>query len=600
MLRSTLTTMILATLLASGAASAAGTRTDVCYQGGALLPNFQLNGSALLNGTDLLVTNNMGYQNASIMYLPQFASTADLHVQLQLRISQPNSGGADGMAFVMHTDPRGPGALATAGGGIGYGGGNNIAPSVVVELDTFQNGYDPNNNHIGIMLDGDETQHRAVYTPPFDMRAVSSFYVWVDYTAAMSQLDVFVSQNSTKPGAAQLSYGVSVAQRFGNQPFYMGFTGSTGGAQEQHEIVSFIASDSAITSQVCCTQDTDCNGSPLGKRCDQLKHVCGQCSITDTTSCAVANQGCNLGTPSNTCISQCTGDFGSGGAAACPTASAAVCVLSGPSKGSCTTCNGDYGGAATHACPAVAPICSLASGLCGFPCTSDAQCGGTAPVCDTASGACVQCSVANLSQCKDRTPACDASTSTCTGCTSDSQCGGATPACDSTSGACVQCSATNAAACTGSTPTCDVNKNTCTGCASDSDCGGPTGACNTTTYLCVQCTASNQNACAGTTAICNLAANTCTGCTSDSQCGDSTPFCDALSGTCGACTDTDTSQCPAGMTQCKQVNFYRVCEAPATESGCACNIANPGPPADLAAVAVALLLSVRRRRRKPA
>jgi len=54
------------------------------------------------------------------------------------------------------------------------------------------------------------------------------------------------------------------------------------------------------------------------------------------------------------------------------------------------------------------------------------------------------------------------------------------------------------------------------------------------------------------------------------------------------------------MTQCKQVNFYRVCEAPATESGCACNIANPGPPADLAAVAVALLLSVRRRRRKPA
>ncbi len=33
--------------------------------------------------------------------------------------------------------------------GIGYGGGNNIAASVVVELDTFQHGYDPNNSHVG-------------------------------------------------------------------------------------------------------------------------------------------------------------------------------------------------------------------------------------------------------------------------------------------------------------------------------------------------------------------------------------------------------------------------------------------------------------------
>ena len=82
MLRGATAATLLAALLTCGAAGAAGSRTDVCYQGGALLPNFQLNGSALLNGTDLLVTNNMSYQNASIMYIPRFASTADLHVQL--------------------------------------------------------------------------------------------------------------------------------------------------------------------------------------------------------------------------------------------------------------------------------------------------------------------------------------------------------------------------------------------------------------------------------------------------------------------------------------------------------------------------------------
>lgn len=590
--------MTLIAMLAGGAALAAGTRTDVCYQGGALLPNFQLNGSALLNGTDLLVTNNMANQNASIMYIPRFASTADLHVQLQLRISQPNAGGADGMAFVMHTDSRGTSALASAGGGIGYGGGNKISPSVVVELDTYQNGYDGDNNHIGIMLDGDETNHRAVYSPPFDMRAVSSFYVWVDYTASATRLDVFVSQNSTKPAAAQLSYTVDVAARFSNQPFYMGFTGSTGGSQEQHEIVSFIASDSAITSQVCCTQDTDCNGSPLGKRCDQTKHVCGECSITDASSCAVANQACNVGPPSNTCITACTGDYGSGGAAACPTASAPVCVMSGVGKGSCTSCNGNNGSGSTYSCPATAPVCSIASGFCGFPCTSNAQCSGTAPVCNTTSGACVQCSAADQSQCNGTTPVCDSNTSTCIGCTSDTQCGGTTPACNKTTGACVQCSASNTTACGGDTPTCNVNTNICTGCTSDSDCGGATAACNKATHLCVECTTDNKNACAGTNAVCDLATNTCTGCTSDSECGGSTPFCDTAAGTCGACTDTDTSRCPAGMNVCEQVNYYRVCAAPQSNTGCSCNVPGAGPSVDVAAIAAALFLSLGRRRRK--
>ena len=582
-------------LLGEGTAHA---RTDLCYQGGALLPNFQLNGSAQLNGTDLLVTNNSANQSASIMYIPTFAATSDIHIQMQPKISQAVGGGADGMAFVMHTDSRGATALGELGGGISYGGVDKITPSVVVELDTFQNGFDPNNNHIAIMLNGNETSHLATYTPPFDMRAVSSFYVWIDYTAATTTLAVYVSQTSTKPATSQLSYTINVAQHFGNTPFRMGFTGSTGGVQEQHEIVSFIASDSALTSAVCCNTNADCAGSPLGTQCDQVKHVCGQCSLGATASCSNGKQSCDIGPPSNTCTAPCSGDYGSGGAAACSTTSAAVCLTSGPNKGSCISCNGNNGSGATRPCPAGAPSCSLATGWCGFPCTSDGQCSGSTPVCELSSGSCVQCLAGKTSACVGATPTCNLASSTCTGCASDSDCGGSTPACNLTTHLCVQCTGANGSACVGATPTCNTTTNVCTGCAKDGDCEGPTPACNTATHLCVECTASNLTKCAGTTPQCSIEKNLCVGCSNDSQCSGETPYCNTEFGTCGACVvQGEPNHCPAETPQCETINLYNVCTAPGSaQQGCACNVPGAAPSADFAAVAMAIFLAVRRRR----
>lgn len=75
--------------------SAAQARTDVCYQGGLNLPNFKLNGSATLNGTDLLVTPNEGNKLGSAMFVPTFAATSDIHIQLKLQITTTVGGGAD-------------------------------------------------------------------------------------------------------------------------------------------------------------------------------------------------------------------------------------------------------------------------------------------------------------------------------------------------------------------------------------------------------------------------------------------------------------------------------------------------------------------------
>jgi len=267
----------------------------------------------------------------------------------------------------MQTDPRGAAALGAPGGGIAYGGTNKITPSVVIEMDTFKDGYDPDDNHIAVMLDGNETNHLAVYTPPFVMRDVQ-FDVWVDYTAAVTKLDVYVSRGfgSAKPKLPQLSYNIDLAHYFNGQAFYLGITGSAGDgdAQQEHHVVGFAASDSVLTSQLCCATDSDCSSSPLGGRCDSIKHVCGQCTINSSDQCPTGQPGCDLGPTSNTCIPQCTGDFGSGMAGACPTASAAVCVTSGPHTGSCISCNGNNGSGVSHACPAEEPSCSTYLGFC--------------------------------------------------------------------------------------------------------------------------------------------------------------------------------------------------------------------------------------------
>jgi hypothetical protein len=62
-----------------------------------------------------------------------------------------NDGGADGMAFVMHNDPSGLATTGVAGGSLGAGG---IASSLIVEIDTYLNTEDRDDNMIGVVCSG--------------------------------------------------------------------------------------------------------------------------------------------------------------------------------------------------------------------------------------------------------------------------------------------------------------------------------------------------------------------------------------------------------------------------------------------------------------
>ena len=235
--------------------------TDVCYEGGPLLPNFQLNGNAQLNGTDLIVTPSIGTQRSSIMYLPKFSATNDFHIEEQIKISMNGNGGADGMAFVMHNDPSGPSALGLSGGGIGY---QNITNSVIVEFDTFKNGYDPNANHIAITKSGNP-DHTAgvnsglpvVQNPAgINLKGGAPVYLWIDYTYSTTTISVYVASTSAKPGSAAMTAVIDLNATIG-ATFYAGFTGSTGGSWSQHEVVQLFASDHNVDpTSSCCARRT--------------------------------------------------------------------------------------------------------------------------------------------------------------------------------------------------------------------------------------------------------------------------------------------------------------------------------------------------------
>ena len=57
--------------------------------------------------------------------------------------------GADGVVFALQTNLL---ASGVSGGGIGY---QTISPSLAVEFDTYQNGWDPTYDHIAVISNGD-------------------------------------------------------------------------------------------------------------------------------------------------------------------------------------------------------------------------------------------------------------------------------------------------------------------------------------------------------------------------------------------------------------------------------------------------------------
>ena len=164
--------------------------------------------------------------------------------------------GADGIAFIISpTD-----TIGSAGGGIGYEGLNN---TVVIELDTFNNGsQDQNNgNHIGINVNGSTTS--LVQTNIATRFNNSEIWnVWIDYNGSSQLLEARVSQDSNRPTQATVSATINIAEILGQNEFFVGFTSATGAGLGNHDILSwtFINNEPALEG-ITVYLDSNNNGT---------------------------------------------------------------------------------------------------------------------------------------------------------------------------------------------------------------------------------------------------------------------------------------------------------------------------------------------------
>jgi hypothetical protein len=203
----------------------------------------------------------------------------DLSKELELHflvyLGDKDDGGADGLGFVFHADPRGigvdtdnmSGARGEVGGGLYFGdhpsqpGGNagygrpgtdiKISPSVAIEMDTYKNGgcsgagtqNDPVEDHTTVVYNGD------ICTPKFTP---------VQFHATKGNVEdntCYPAVIKWKPGAGgnpdELSLYVDGVHRFTHKDFMIrdvfngetnvnyGFTGSTGGSRNEQTICIF-------------------------------------------------------------------------------------------------------------------------------------------------------------------------------------------------------------------------------------------------------------------------------------------------------------------------------------------------------------------------
>ncbi|MDB9391129.1 Ig-like domain-containing protein [Microcystis aeruginosa] len=183
--------------------------------------------------------------------------------------------GADGIAFIVSpTD-----TIGSAGGGIGYAGLNN---TVVVELDTFNNGsQDQNNgNHIGINVNGSTTSLVQANIPTrFNNGEI--WNVWIDYNGSSQLLEARVSQDSNRPTQATVSATVNIAEILGQNEFFVGFTSATGAGLGNHDILSwtFINNEPALEG-ITVYVDSNNNGTFDNNESSQITDENGKYQFT--------------------------------------------------------------------------------------------------------------------------------------------------------------------------------------------------------------------------------------------------------------------------------------------------------------------------------
>jgi len=225
------------------------------------LSALQLNGSASINNEVLRLTPAQPDQAGSAFTKNKLNINGGFSTFFNFQVTNPGAGGAaDGLMFVVQ--PHGPDYIGNPSYALGFWDGTYDRKSVGVEIDTYKSGVwagDNNDNHLAINTQGNLTGWAMARVEPSFQDDSLTWYAWIDYNG--SQLEVRLNQTNQRPNSPYLSYPIDIQTLVGENDAFVGFTGGTGGAYANYDILSwqFVEKFAPIIPEVSgesCEQET--------------------------------------------------------------------------------------------------------------------------------------------------------------------------------------------------------------------------------------------------------------------------------------------------------------------------------------------------------
>lgn len=295
----------LATLtLATAALAPSALAQSFTYTNFSSTAGLTLNGSAQSAGGVLQVTPNAASARGSVFRTTPVNVAAGFETTINFSMTSTGLG-ADGMALVIHNDPRGVTALGGDGSTMGYGNQSGFMPianSLVIELDTYDAGspwFDPDANHISAQTNGtgDNNAFHSLSigtgSPANDLNNGQLYKLTVRYTPGLLQVffngsgtPLFTANYNFATGGTWLSGGaVGGLNLINGTDAYVGFSAACGGLSQSHEVTSWFWTATSTPPTAFCTSGT----SSIG--CTPAISANAQPSVSGASACTISIAG---------------------------------------------------------------------------------------------------------------------------------------------------------------------------------------------------------------------------------------------------------------------------------------------------------------------
>src|SRR5713226_2598717 len=226
--------------------SGTGTTGGPNYGSGFTSAGLTLNGKAVINGTNLQLTDG-GSGEASSAFFNTLVNVQSFTNDFSFQLTNPS---ADGITFTIQGNS--PSALGPAGGGLGYGpsqpgGTPGIGNSVAVKFDLYNNASEGGDS-TGLYTNG------VSPTIPFvdltntgiDLHSGDPFNVHMTYDGTTLVMKITDGTDSTKTFST--SFTVNIPNAVGSSTAYVGFTGGTGGLAAIQDILTWTYTSGGSTT----------------------------------------------------------------------------------------------------------------------------------------------------------------------------------------------------------------------------------------------------------------------------------------------------------------------------------------------------------------